>query len=292
MGIYPNILFARGIIKFMEDIISILIKSFQYGYIIKALLAGSFIAISASVLGIFLVLRRFSLIGDGLAHVSFATVALSLLISINPLIVSIPLVIASSLLILKLTEKTHVYSDSAIGIVSGLSLAIGYIIISLASGSNIDLSGYLFGSILIITDFEVIVSLALSILILGIVFLFLNELFCITYDQEFSRVLGINVTLVNYILVVLVSITIVLGVRVVGTMLISSLIIFPAITALQIIKSFFRMIIFSILFAVLSVFLGIFISIILNIPSGPTIVCVNVVFFIFAFLLNKILKLK
>ncbi len=127
-------------------------EALQYGFIQKAIIAGSLIALSCAFLGVFLVLRKFSMIGDGLAHVSFATVALALLLSMSPLLLSIPLVILSSFLILKLNEKANLHGDAAIGLVSSFSVAVGIVIASMAQGFNVDLFSYLFGSILVISD--------------------------------------------------------------------------------------------------------------------------------------------
>lgn len=265
-------------------------EALRYAFIQRAIIAGLFMALGCSCLGVFLVLRRFSLIGDGLAHVSFAAVALGLLFRTQPILVSIPLVGLASLLIFKLNEKAAVYGDTAIGLVSSFGIALGVIIASTAGGFNVDLFSYLFGNILSVSSFEVWMTVIISLIVALIVILFYHDLFAITFDEEYAKVSGINVSLVNRILILLTSLIVVLGIKIVGTMLVSSLIILPAAAALQVVKSFRSTIVLAGIFAVTSVILGIFISYILNLPSGATIVMVNFIFFIGSFLYHRVRK--
>lgn len=269
------------------DILGQIHEALQYAFIQRAIIAGCFMALGCSFLGVFLVLRRFSLIGDGLAHVSFATVALALLLQAQPMIVSIPLVGLASLLILKLNEKAHVYGDAAIGLVSSFGIAIGVIIASTAGGFNVDLFSYLFGNILSVSGLEVWITIIISSLVAFVTGLFYHDLFAITFDEEYAQVSGIKVRLVNRILILLTSFIVVLGIKIVGTMLVSSLIILPAISALQITKSFRATIALAGVFAIISVIIGVFASYVMNLPSGATIVMVNFIFFIGAFLFHK-----
>ncbi len=263
----------------MDHVVSSLLEALQYQFILKALLVGSLIALSSSVLGIFLVLKKYSMIGDGLAHVSFATVALALVLNAAPLLVSIPMVIAASFLILKLNEKADLHGDAAIGLVSSFSVAVGVLLASVSKGFNVDLFSYLFGSILVISNMDVYLSLALSmVVVLGLLF-FYNALFAVTHDEEFAEVIGIDAKLMNRVIAVLTSITIVLGIRVVGTMLISSMIIFPTVTALQVSKSFKQTIVISALVSVFCVIAGVLLSFIINLPTGATIVILNALCF-------------
>lgn len=263
-----------------------------YGFIQRALIAGSFIAILCSTLGVFLVLRRFSLIGDGLAHATFGSVALALLLKMSPLYISIPLVMICSLGILKLTEKARLYGDAAIGIVSSLGIAVGIILASIAGGFNIDLFSYLFGSILSISQTEVIISTGLSILVILIITLFYNELLCITFDEDSARASGINTTFINTIFVLLTAVAVVLSMKVVGIMLISALLIFPAVTALQIARSFKTVMIAASFSAITSVVSGIILSFFLDLPTGATIVMINCIFFIFGLVYKKIFRVR
>ncbi|HOJ64935.1 MAG TPA: metal ABC transporter permease [Spirochaetota bacterium] len=274
------------------EIFILLQKAILYDFIQKALICGTLIAITSSLLGNFLVLKKQSLISDGLSHVSFATIAISLFLGLPPLFVSIPLVIFASILINRLGEKTNVYSDSAIGLVSAFSIAIGVIIVSINKGFNIDIYSYLFGSILSISFEEIILTLIVSIISIILLILFLNDLFLVTYDQDFASVSKINTKILNIIIGIIQSIIIVVGIKIVGAMLMSSLIIFPPITALQIAKNFKSMIIISLILSVTSVITGIFLSFIFNLPTGATIVVINGIFFIISFFLNKIEKIK
>jgi len=259
-------------------------EALSFAFVQRALIAGCFMALGCSFLGVFLVLRRFSLIGDGLAHVSFATVAIALLLHAQPMIVSIPLVALASLIILSLNEKAKVYGDAAIGLVSSFGIALGVIIASTAGGFNVDLFSYLFGNILSVSSAEVWITIGISLIVVLVTILFYHDLFAITFDEDYAYVSGIKVKMVNKILIVLTSLIVVLGIKIVGTMLVSSLIILPAVSALQIVRSFKTAIVLAGVFAVISVIAGIFISYVLNYPSGATIVMVNFVFFIVSFL--------
>lgn len=269
-------------------IINEFLEIFQYGFIIKALLAGFFIGIPCAILGVFLLLKNMSLIGDGLAHVSFATVAIALLFSTEPLIISIPLVILASLLILKLEEKAKIGGDAAIGMVSATAIAVGVIITSLNKGFNVDLFSFLFGSILMINISELIISVIASISVVIVIMIYYKELFSATFDEEYAKATGIDVNKLNIILSILTSVTIVVGIRIVGTLLISSLIIFPAVTALNFKKGFKLTIMIAVAISIIAIILGIIISFFTNLPTGATIVVVNGVLYLISLLLNKI----
>ncbi len=274
----------------MTGIIEQINEALQFAFIHRALIAGCFMALGCSFLGVFLVLRRFSLIGDGLAHVSFATVAIALLFDAQPMIVSIPLVTLASLAILQLKEKAHVYGDASIGLVSSFGIALGVIIASTAGGFNVDLFSYLFGNILSVSRIEVWITGGISMLVVLITILFYHDLFATTFDEEFAQVSKIKVKAVNRILIVLTALIVALGIKIVGTMLVSSLIILPAISALQIMRSFKATIALAGVFAVVSVIVGIFTSYVLNYPSGATIVMVNFGFFVGSFVLNRFIS--
>ena len=263
----------------MTELLETFQMAWSYDFIRKALLVGVLIAICCSFLGIFLVLKKYSMIGDGLAHVSFATVAIALLLSASPLPVSIPLVILASLAILKLADSAELHGDAAIGLVSSFAVAAGVVIASLANGFNVDLMSYLFGSILVIRDADVTLSIVLALLVIVAVLAFFNPLFAASYDEEFAQVSGIRVKRGNQLIAVLTAITIALGIRVVGTMLISSLIIFPTVTALQISRSFKGTIALSTLVSVSCVLIGIFLSFLFDLPTGGTIVMLNALCF-------------
>jgi len=255
----------------------------HYGFIQRALVCGSFIALLCSTLGVILVLRRFSLIGDGLAHVTFGSVALGLFFRVYPLYVSIPLVMLCSLGILKLTQRARLYGDAAIGVVSSIGIAGGVILASVAGGFNVDLFSYLFGNILAIGRDELYISVALSVVVLAVILLFFNDIFSMTFDEEFARVSGISTEKLNTVLVLLTAITVVLTMSVVGIMLVSALLILPAVTALQLSRGFRNAILISACAALASVVGGVFISLAMNLPTGATIVMTNFLLFLSAF---------
>jgi len=254
----------------------------SHGFIQRALVAGSFIAILCSTLGVFLVLRRFSLIGDGLGHVTFGSVAIGLLLRVYPIGIAIPIAMIASLGILKLIEKARIYGDAAIGIVSSLGIATGVLLASLAGGFNIDLFSYLFGNILTINTMEVVTSMILSGILILVILFYYHELLAITFDEESARVSGIKVERINKILVLLTAVTIVLAMRVVGIMLVSALLILPSVTALQWNKGFKGTIIIASLIGVISVIVGIGIAFVIDLPPGATIVIVNFLFLLLA----------
>lgn len=258
----------------------------SFGFIQRALLAGTLIAVLCSVLGVFLVLRRLSLIGDGLAHVTFGSVALALFLRLNPVYVTlaaIPLVMLSSVGILRLTDRARIYGDAAIGIVSSLGIACGIILASVSGGFNVDLFSYLFGNILAIGSADLWLAVALfAVVILG-VFFFYHDLFAITFDEELAKSSGIRAERINTLLVLLTALTVVLAMKLVGIMLISALLILPPVAALQVARSFRGTIIAAACMGTVSVGSGIFASFLLNLPTGGTIVLVNFLMFILAF---------
>jgi zinc transport system permease protein len=260
----------------------------QYGFIQRAIITGIFVALLCSVLGLFLVLRRLSLIGDGLSHISFGGVALGLFLGIFPIYIAIPIAILGALAILAITEQMKVYGDAAIGIISSAGIAGGIILASISHGFNIDLLSYLFGNILAITNLEMYLSIGLSLLVIIIISFFYYDLFSITFNEEHARVTGINVKIINMMLVVLTAITVVLSIRVVGIMLISAFIVLPSVTALQLSRGFRITVIISAIISVIAVIIGIFTSFLLNIPTGAMIVVINLIFLLLAFGYRKV----
>lgn len=260
----------------------------QYSFIQKAFFAGSFVAIVCSTLGLFLVLRKMSLIGDGLSHVSFGAFALGLFLGIYPFYVAIPVVMIASILILKISEKIKAYGDAAIGIISSLGIAGGVILASVSKGFNVDLFSYLFGNILAISITEVILSVALSFVVLTVIYFFYWDLFSATFDEEYAKTTGIKTNFINTLLTLLTAVTVVLSVKMVGIMLVSALLILPAVTALQFAKGFKTAMIMAGFVSLISVLLGISFSFLLDLPTGATIVMMNILFFSLALFYKKI----
>jgi len=257
-----------------------LIDIFSYSFMQRALVSGILVGILCAVLGVFLVLRRLSLIGDGLAHVTFGSVALALALKAQPTYVTLaalPVVLLSSLGILKLTEKARIYGDAAIGIVSAAGIAGGILIAGASGGFNVELFSYLFGNILAVSSRETILAGALFCVVIAVVTVNYNRLFAITFDEELARSSGIQVERINALLALLTALTVVLAMKLVGILLVSALLIIPPVTALQVARSFRLTIILSALFSVFSVTSGILLSFSLNLPSGGVIVLLNIV---------------
>lgn len=259
----------------------------HHGFIQRALVAGFFIALLCSTLGVFLVLRNLSLIGDGLSHVTFGGVAIGILLKSTPFFVAIPIVMASAIGIMKLKEKTRLLSDAAIGIVSSLGIATGIFFSSVAGGFNIDLFSYLFGNILAINWTEVFVSIFLSICLIVLIGLFYHELLFVTFDEDSARVSGVNVKMINTMLYLMTALTVVLAMKAVGILLVTALIILPPVTALQFSRGFKGTIFISSVVGVLSVISGIVLSFFMDFPPGATIVLINFLFFVISLIYKK-----
>lgn len=255
-------------------------EALQYGFIQRALAVGILLAICCSLLGTFLVLRKYSMIGDGLAHVSFATVAVALIFNASPLFVSIPVAVAASFVIERLTKKSNLEGDAAIALMSSATVSFGVLAASLGNGFNVDLFSYLFGSILVIGKWDLVLSCILSGVVILAILLNFNKLFSLTYDENFAKISGVNTGALNAVLLILTSVTVALGIRVVGTMLISSLLIFPSVSALQCSFGFKKTVLVSMVISVSCVVLGIFISYHGNLPTGASIVMLNLLVFI------------
>lgn len=258
-------------------------------------MAGTLIALLCSVLGVFLVLRRLSLIGDGLAHVTFGSTAIALamkLYSAASLLVTMPIVLLASFGILKLTERGRLSGDTAIGLVSAIGISAGIILASVGGGYNVDLLSYLFGNILSIRSEEVVIAAVLCLVVLVLLTLYYQELFAISFSDELAHVSGIRTSFVNAILVFLTALSVVMAMKLVGIMLISSLLIVPAASALQLARGFRVCIFWAALQGCSSVVIGIITSICSNLPASASIVMVNLIFFALTCLTRRIIYSK
>ncbi len=265
-----------------------MLEILEYAFMQKAFITGIVIAIACSLLGVFLVLRRYALIGDGIAHISFGGVATGLLFNITPFFGALIFSLIGSLGILNIKAKTNLYGDSAIGIVSHSSLGIGIFILSVANGFNIDILSFLFGSILAIKQSEMVLSIVLAVIVIAVIYFFYNELFSITFDENTSKTFGIKTGFLNTLLIVLTALTIVGSMRVVGLMLASSLIILPAASALQLRLSFKKTLFASAIIAVLSVILGLYLAYMFDFAVSGTIVLLNTIMFILTQIYKKV----
>ena len=251
----------------------------SYPFIVRALTGGLLISLCASLLGVSLVLKRYSMIGDGLSHVSFGALSVAVAFGWAPLAVSIPVVAAAAVLLLRITGNGKIKSDAAIAMISASSLAIGIIVTSLTTGMTTDVSSYMFGSILAMTKEDVVLSAVLCIIVLGLFVLCYNQVFAVTFDENFAKATGVNVGAYNMLISVLTAVTIVLGMRMMGAMLISSLVIFPCLTSMRVFKSFTSVVISSGILSLICFLLGMMASYQFSTPAGASVVVVNLIAF-------------
>lgn len=266
-----------------------LLEMFSFGFMMRALIVGSLISLSAALVGTPLVLKKNSMLGDGLSHVAFGAFALASVLGFAPLWVAIPIVIIASFFVLRINENSKIHGDSAVALMSASALAIGTFIASLA-GTNTDINSYLFGSILSVSETEVFLALGLFMTVIIIYVLFHNKIFALTFDEKFARAIGINTKLYNAIFAVLCSVLVVLGMRLMGALLISSLIIFPTLSAQTIFKNFKLVTIVGAILAVVNFVLGLIISYLCKTPTGATVVIVNLFTLVVLKILNRIIK--
>lgn len=257
-----------------------MVNIFQYGFIIRGFEVGIIIAAIAPLIGIFLVLRRYSLIADSLSHVSLAGVALGLLLKINPLITAILASVISSVFIERLRLSKKVFGESALSIFLSGSLALAIVLISLAHGFSVDLFYYLFGSIVTVKQSDVFIILVLGLIVLLMVIAFYKELLFITFDEEAAKVSGIPTRFINTLLIILAALTVSLAIPIVGILLISALVVIPVVSALQLKKGFLQTIFYAEIFSISSVISGIIVSFYFNLPAGGAIVLITLLIFI------------
>ena len=261
-----------------------LMDMLSFAFIRRALLVGIFVSLCAALLGVSLVLKRFSMIGDGLSHVSFGALSVALAFGWAPLKFSIPIVAIAAFFLLRITERAKVKSDAAIAVVSASSLAIGIIVTALKTGINTDVASYMFGSILAMEKEDVWVSLILSIVVLGMFVICYHRIFAITFDENFAQATGVSVSFYNTLIAILTAITVVLGMRMMGALLISSLIIFPALSSMR----FSLVILCAAILSVVCFCVGMVGSYQFDTPVGASVVVANLAAFLLFCLIQKI----
>jgi len=265
-----------------------LAQMFSYTFLVRAVIVGLLISLCAALLGVSLVLKRYSMIGDGLSHVGFGTMCVATAAGLSPLAVSIPVVVLAAFLLLRISENTKIRGDAAIAIMSAGSLAIGILVVSVTSGLNTDLNAYLFGSILAMNNEDVYLSIILCVFILALFVLFYNKIFAVTFDENFARATGVRAGVYNMLISFLTAVTVVLGMRMMGALLMSSLIIFPSLSAMRVCKKFKTVIITSGVLSVTCFFAGVVISYLYETPTGASVVVVNIAVFCVFSLVNFI----
>jgi len=270
--------------------LDVFIQMFSHSFMVRALLAGSAVALCAALLGVSLVLKRYSMIGDGLSHVSFGTMAIALAFNWAPLQVSVPIVILAAFLLLRISQNSKINGDAAIAMISTSAIAVGVIAMNFSSGLNADINSLMFGSILAMTAEDVRLSVMLCLVVFALFILFYDQIFAITFDENFAKATGVKVGLFNMLVALLAAVTIVLGMRIMGTMLISSLIIFPALSSMRVFVSFRGVILSSAALSLVCFFLGLAASFAFNTSPGASVVVVNGAAFLLFSLVGFVLR--
>lgn len=263
---------------------------FSYKFVIFAFVVGVLVSLCASLLGVTLVLRRCSMIGDGLSHVAFGALAISAVLGASPLAFSLPIVVISAILLLRISENSKIGGDSAIAMISSASVAIGVIAISLTTGMNSDVNSYMFGSLTAMEESDIYLAIALSVFVLIFYVFFYNRIFAFTFDEDFAKAAGLRTELYKTVTAIITAITIAIGMRVIGAMLISALIIFPALGAMRVFRSFKAVSVCAALLAVISASLGICASCLWALPTGAAIVAFNAISFLLCSLAGGIIR--
>ena len=268
----------------------------DYSFVRYALIVGVLIALCSSLLGVTLVLKRYSFIGDGLSHVAFGAMAVATVMKLSSnTILVLPVTVFTAILLLRTGQKATLKGDAAIAMLSVSSLALGYMLMSIYStSSNVtgDVCSTLFGamSILTLSSTEVWISFIMSIVVITIFILMYNRLFAVTFDETFVRASGMEADRYNTIIAVVIAFIIVLGMNLVGSLLISALVILPTLSAMRVMKNFRSVVIFSAVSSVITAFFGMLISMLSSTPVGSTIVVVDMIFFIICMIIGRIVN--
>lgn len=272
----------------INEIIDIL----SYPFMIRAIIVGILVSFCAALLGVILVLKRYALIGHGLSDVGFAALSLATAIGVSPIYIATPIVIFASFIIMYISQSKKINGDIAIGIFSTGALSFGVIITAFSRGFNMDVYSYMFGSILAMNRTDLFVSLFLSVIVIFVFILFYNRLFIISSDENFARAIGINIRFYQFLISLLTAVTVAVGMRMMGTLLISSLIIFPAFIAKKLVRSFKYLVILSALFSIFCFVFGLIASLIFDLPTGAGIVLVNIIVLFLCSVINYLLCIR
>lgn len=259
--------------------INIISEMLSYSFITRALIVGTLVSLCAALLGTSLVLKRYSMIGDGLSHVGFGALAVAYVMNITPLYVAIPVVLVSAILLLRISENGKIKGDAAIALITTSSLAIGVTAISVSSGMNTEVINYMFGSILTMDSTDVLLGVILSVMVLVLYVIFYTKIFAVTFDENFAKATGTKTGLFNLLIASLTALTVVLGMKMMGAMLISALIIFPSLTSMRLCKTFRGVTLCSALLSLVCFFMGVIISYVYNTPTGASVVIINLLAF-------------
>ena len=260
--------------------ITAITEIFSYPILCTPLIVGILVSLCAALLGSVLVLKRFSMIGDGLSHVGYGALCVAAAAGIAPLKIAIPVVIVAAFFLLRISRNSRINGDSAIALISGTAIAVGVLTVKLAGNVNIDVGSYMFGSIVAIDRSDVIISIALSAVVILMYLLMYNGIFSVTFDESFAKATGTKISFYNTVVSILTAVTIVVGMRLMGAILISSLLIFPSLTAMRFFRSFRGVVMCSAVVSTLSFFVGFVGAYIFDTPTGASVVAVNAICFI------------
>lgn len=266
----------------IESAFASVVQMLSFPFMVRAFIVGILVALCAALLGVSLVLKRYAMIGDGLSHVGFATLAIATALELDPLRVSIPATILIAFLLLRVSESSKIKGDSAIALISTGSLALGVLIISISTGMTTDVCNYMFGTILAMSKNDVALSIVLSGVVLLLYTLFYNRIFLVTFDEAFARTTGLRVDFYNMLLAGLTAVTVVLGMRLMGALLITGQLIFPALTAMRLFKSFRSVILCAAVVSIVGFVAGLVLSYYVATPAGGSVILVQLfLFFVF-----------
>lgn len=257
-----------------------ILEMFSYPFMLRAVIVGILVSLCAALLGTSLVLKRYSMIGDGLSHVGFAALAVAYAANLAPLTIAIPVCVLSAFLLLRMNENSRIKGDAATALMCSGALAVGVMTVSLTTGMNTDVCNYMFGSILAMSRTDVQISLILSAVVIILFLLFYQRIFAVTFDETFAKATGTRSDWYNMVLAVLTAVTVVLGMRMMGTLLISSLIVFPSLSAMRICKKFKSVVLCSVIVSVLCFCVGIYVSYEYSTPTGASIVIADILVFL------------
>ncbi|MCL2387987.1 MAG: metal ABC transporter permease [Defluviitaleaceae bacterium] len=259
--------------------ISEIFEIFGHTFMMRAMVVGLLVSLCAALLGVNLVLKRYAMIGTGLSHVGFAVMAIAGIIDVAPLTLSLPVVMVTAFILLRLNDSNKINGDSAVALISTSGIAVGVIVVALTTGINLHICNVMFGSIFAMTQADMYFSVVLSIVVIGLFVLFYKQLFAVTYDENFAKATGVKVEIYKSLLAILTAVTVVLGMRMMGALLIASLTLFPALSAMRICKRFLSVVIAAAIIGVVCFFIGMMFSVALDIPPGATVVGVNLIVF-------------
>lgn len=260
--------------------LNLLTEMLSYPFMLRALVVGVLVSLCAALLGVPLVLKRYSMIGDGLSHVGFGALAIATALRAAPLAVTLPVVVLAAFFLLQLHDSSKIKGDAAIALISTGSLALGVMVLSLTPGMNTDINNFLFGSILGVGEDEMWLTAGLSLMVILLCGLSYNRIFALTFDESFAQATGLRTKVYNTLLALLTAVTIVLGMRTMGSLLISSLIVFPALSSMQLLRSFRSVLLLSVLISLFCFISGLILSYLYSAPTGASVALLHVAVFI------------